>query len=75
MRRLLLALTLLSGPAWAEIPGNVLKVGVLNDMSGPFADLSGKNSVVAEQMAAEDFAKAAGAGAPRVEILQADHQN
>src|SRR5947209_4422313 len=52
-----------------------MRIGVLNDMSGPFADLSGKNSVVAAQMAAEDFAKEVGAGAPTVEILSADHQN
>ena len=44
-------------------------------MSGPFADLSGRGSVVAAQMAADDFAKQAGPGAPRVEILSADHQN
>ncbi len=69
------ALLLLAGTARAEIPGGVLKVGVLNDMSGPFADLSGKNSVLAAQMAAEDFAREAGPGAPRVEIVGADHQN
>ena len=69
------ALGLLALPARAEIPGGVLKVGVLNDMSGPFADLSGKGSVVAAQMAADDFAQEAGPGAPRVEILSADHQN
>lgn len=50
-------------------------IGVLNDMSGPYADLSGKGSVLAAQMAAEDFAATAGPGAPKVEILQADHQN
>ena len=75
LRRLALALILLAAPAWADIPGNVVKIGVLNDMTGPFADLSGKGSVLAAQMAAEDFAKAAGPGAPRVEILSADHQN
>lgn len=72
---ILAALACLAGTAWAEIPGNVLKVGVLNDMSGPFADLSGRGSVVAAQMAAEDFARQAGADAPRVEILSGDHQN
>ena len=65
----------LAVPARAEIPGGVIRVGVLNDMGGPFADLSGKGSVAAAQMAAEDFAKEAGPGAPRVEILSADHQN
>ncbi len=53
----------------------VIKIGVLNDMSGPYADLSGKGSVVAAQLAAEDFAREAGPGAPKVEILSADHQN
>ena len=61
--------------AWAQIPGNTIKIGVLNDMSGPYADLSGKDSVIAAQMAAEDFAREAGPGAPKVEILSADHQN
>lgn len=52
-----------------------IKIGVLNDLSGPYASLSGKGSVIAAQMAAEDFAKEAGAGAPKVQILSADHQN
>jgi len=72
---LMLSLGLLAAPAWADIPGNVIKIGVLNDMTGQFADLSGKNSVVAAQMAAEEFARTAGPNAPRVEILGADHQN
>ncbi len=78
----------LCGPAGAQAPSvpaspapaspalaGLLRIGVLNDMSGPFADLSGRGSVLAAQMAAEDFAGAAGPGAPRVEILSADHQN
>jgi branched-chain amino acid transport system substrate-binding protein len=54
---------------------NAIKIGVLNDLSGPYADLSGKGSIVAAQMAADDFAKEAGASAPKIEILSADHQN
>ena len=70
-----LALTLLAPlQGQAQAPG-VLRIGVLNDMSGPYSSLSGKGSVVAAQMAAEDFAKEAGPGAPKVEILSADHQN
>ena len=76
MRNLLLALALLAaGPAAAEIPGGVVRIGVLNDMGGPFADLSGKGSVVAAQLAADDFAAEAGPGGPRVEVLGGDHQN
>ena len=63
-----------AGAASAETL-TVIKIGVLNDMSGPYADLSGKGSVVAAQLAAEDFAREAGPGAPKVEILSADHQN
>ena len=58
----------------AKLPASI-KIGVLNDMSGPYADLSGKGSVIAAQMAAEDFAATAGPAAPKVEILFADHQN
>ena len=61
------------GAASAQIPGNVLRVGVLNDMNGPFAAQSGRGSVVAAEMAAEDFAPEA--GGLKVEILSGDHQN
>ncbi len=74
MRELVLACLLLASPALAQLPP-VIRIGVLNDMSGPFADLSGRGSVAAAQLAAQDFAKEAGAGAPRVEIISADHQN
>ncbi len=70
----LAALLLAPGAARAELPATI-GIGVLNDMSGPYADLSGKGSVVAAQMAAEDFAATAGPGAPKVDILSADHQN
>ena len=56
-------------------PLPLIKVGVLNDMNGPYADLSGRGSVIAAQLAAEDFAAEAGSAGPRVEILSADHQN
>ena len=62
------------GSAAAQLPATI-KIGVLNDMSGPYADVSGRGSVIAAQMAAEDFAAEAGAGAPKVEILAGDHQN
>jgi branched-chain amino acid transport system substrate-binding protein len=68
-----LAAATASGAARAEILGNLLKVGVLSDMSGPFASQAGPGSVVAAQMAAEDFAKEA--GGLKVEIVSADHQN
>lgn len=69
----LAALVLLpTGFAWGELPATV-KVGVLNDMNGPFRDQSGPGSVVAAQMAAEEFAAEGGGFA--VQILSADHLN
>ena len=65
-------LALVSGAAWAQDP-IALKLGVLNDRSGVYADLSGEGSVIAAQMAVEDFgAKDKGM---TVEIVSADHQN
>ncbi len=64
----------LAAPAAAQIQGPI-RIGVLNDMSGPYSDVSGKGSLLAAQMAADDFAASAGPGAPKVEILGADHQN
>ena len=59
--------------AHAEIPNHTLKIGVLNDQSGPFADQSGKGSVVAAQLAADDFMK--DNPGLKVEIIYGDHQN
>src|ERR687894_1237651 len=50
-----------------------VKLGVLNDRSGVYSDLTGEGSVIAARMAAEDF-KAAEKGL-KVEIVSADHQN
>jgi branched-chain amino acid transport system substrate-binding protein len=74
IRRAALAAALLLPTAFAraELPDTV-KVGILNDMNGPFADQSGRGSVVAAQMAAEDFAGQGGGF--KVEILSADHLN
>jgi branched-chain amino acid transport system substrate-binding protein len=57
-------------PARAASP---IGIGVLNDESGPYADLAGPGSVLAARMALAD-AKAAGLSQP-VEILVGDHQN
>ena len=50
-----------------------IKIGVLNDRSGLYADLTGQGSVIATQMAIEDFG-AADHGIS-VEVVSADHQN
>ena len=49
-----------------------LKIGVLTDMAGPYADMAGKGSVVAAEMAAEDAGPVFGQNAT---IVFADHQN
>ena len=64
---------LAAGAAQAQISDGVIKIGVLNDMSGTYADLAGPGSVVAARMAVEDFG--AGAKGMKVEILSGDHQN
>jgi branched-chain amino acid transport system substrate-binding protein len=66
-------LLLAAAPAMAEVPNNLVKIGVLTDLSGPFADQVGAGSVLAARLAAEDFAKEA--DGLKVEILSADHQN
>ena len=62
-----------SNAARAEISDNVVRVGVLNDISGVFQDTNGMGSVEAARMAAEDF-NGGGKGI-KVEIVYADHQN
>jgi len=69
----LLALCLMTGTAQAQISDGVIKIGVLNDQSGPYADITGPGSVVAARMAVEDFG--ATAKGMKVEIVFADHQN
>src|SRR6202166_1657853 len=61
------------GSAHAEISDNVVRIGVLNDISGIFQDTNGMGSVEAARMAAEDFN--GGGKNIKVEIVYADHQN
>ncbi|MBI1621878.1 ABC transporter substrate-binding protein [Aquamicrobium zhengzhouense] len=66
-----LAASLMASSALAQEVS--VKIGVLNDRSGIYADLSGEGSVIAARMAAEDFG--AEAKGIKVEIVSADHQN
>jgi branched-chain amino acid transport system substrate-binding protein len=61
-------------PARAEISDGVVKIGVLTDLSGVYADITGKGSILATRMAVEDCLKAECAGL-KIEVLSADHQN
>jgi branched-chain amino acid transport system substrate-binding protein len=59
-----------AGVAHAQEP---IRIGVMNDQSSVYADFQGKGSVLAAQMAVEDYGgKAAGR---KIEVISADHQN
>ena len=68
-----LATALLCGTAHAQMSDGVIKIGVLNDQSGLYADLAGPGSVWAAKKAVEDFCKTA--KCDKVEVVFADHQN
>jgi len=72
---LAVAATFAGGAAHAQqISDNVVKIGVLSDMSSLYSDIGGKGSVVAAQMAIED-SEVVKKGAIKVELVSADHQN
>jgi len=67
------AIALTGAAANAQYTDGVIKIGVVNDASGLYADITGAGSVWAARKAVEDFgAKAKGLN---VEIISADHQN
>src|ERR1700730_4370848 len=67
------ATLVLSASASAEISGDVIKLGVLNDMSGLYADITGAGSVEAARMAIADFG--GNVNRKKIELISADHQN
>ena len=67
------ALATLATGASAQVSDGVIKIGVMNDMSGLYADIAGPGSVTAAKMAVEDFGAAA--KGMKVEVVFADHQN
>ena len=70
---LALAVGAVTGAANAQISGDTVKIGVLTDKSSLYADVAGEGSVVAAQLAVEEFGGKA-AGKP-IQIISADHQN
>jgi branched-chain amino acid transport system substrate-binding protein len=60
------------GAARAQVSDDVVKIGVLTDLSGPAATATGPGSVTAAQMAVEDFGGRV-LGKPIV-VISADHQ-
>ena len=61
---------LAGGSATAQ---GTLRIGVLNDMSGVYADDQGAGSVLAAQMAVEDFGGSV--AGQKIEVISGDHQN
>ena len=75
MRRLIVAAAIVAfaTAARAEFTGKTIKIGVLNDRSGLYADLAGEGSVVAAKMAVEEMGGKI--GDTPIEVISADHQN
>jgi branched-chain amino acid transport system substrate-binding protein len=72
-----LVASLFAVPAAAQqaISGDVVKIGVLTDMSGAYSDFTGSGAVIAAKMAVEDFSKTGKVLGKPIEIVSADHQN
>lgn len=72
-----IAALVLAGNAVAEpkVSDDVIKVGVLTDMSGTYSDFTGQGAVIAAQMAVADYAKNGTVLGKKVEVVSADHQN
>lgn len=68
-----LAFALAAGPAAAQGSGKTLKIGILSDFSGPYADVVGAGSVAAAKLAVEDMGGKV-LGMP-IEVISADNQN
>jgi len=61
----------MAGPAVAE--DGVLRIGIITDMSGQYADGNGKGSVIAAQMAVDEIGGSV--AGRKIEIISGDHQN
>jgi branched-chain amino acid transport system substrate-binding protein len=74
-RRVLLAAAAIAtgGLMGAEASADGVKIGILNDQSGVYADFGGKGSIEAAKMAIEDFGGSV--LRQKIELVSADHQN
>ena len=69
----LVACAATAGTAQAQVSGDVIKIGIITDMSGLYADIDGAGGVEAIKLAIADM-KGTAAG-KRIELIYADHQN
>ena len=63
----------LATPAHAQISGDVIRIGIITDMSGLYSDIDGPGGVEAIKMAIADMGGAI--NGKKIEVLVADHQN
>jgi len=62
------------GAAHAQVSDGVVKIGVLTDLSGLYSDVAGQGTIIATQMAIDDFV-AKEKPSFKIEMVSADHQN
>jgi branched-chain amino acid transport system substrate-binding protein len=62
-----------AAPAQAQVSGDVIRIGIITDMSSLYADLDGAGGVEAIRMAIADAG--GNVAGKKVEVLFADHQN
>ena len=67
------AMATLSTPAQAQVSGDVIRIGIITDMSGLYSDIDGPAGAEAIRMAIADMGGAI--NGKKIEILTADHQN
>ena len=72
-RMTIAAAALVATATMAQAQDDVVKIGVLTDMSSLYASISGEGSVAAAKLAVEDFNPAA--HGMKVEVVVGDHQN
>jgi branched-chain amino acid transport system substrate-binding protein len=62
-----------AAPAAAQISDDVVKLGVLTDMSSLYSDINGQGAIVATEMAIDDFGGSV--NGKKIELISADVQN
>jgi branched-chain amino acid transport system substrate-binding protein len=73
LKALALALSAI-GAAHGQVSDGTVKIGVLTDLSGLYSDVAGQGTIVATQMAIDDFL-AKDKPNFKIELVSADHQN
>lgn len=64
---------MMAGTAQAAISDDEVRIGYLDDLSGPYSDLAGPGGLEAIRMAIEDFGGSV--AGKKIQLFQADHKN